>query len=115
MEGGNGKKGIERFFIYHSSYGSVTLPSISSRQPRQQSVIRKDKLLTERGKVQKEKLLSNDLINELLLPNNFKICHLVRIRKSKEKTLRAYDILIIGRAEVNYRENSRSLSSFFIG
>lgn len=73
----------------------LLLPSISSRQPRQQSVIRKDKLLTDRRGVQKEKFLSRDLINETLLPSNFRICHLVRIRKSKEKMLRAHDILII--------------------
>lgn len=46
---------------------------------------------------QKEKFLSKDLINESWLPNNFRICHLVRIRKSKEKMLRAHDILIIAK------------------
>lgn len=51
----------------------------------------------------------------LLLPNNLRTCHLVRIQKPKEKMFGAHDILIIGRAEVNDKENPRSISSHFFG
>lgn len=57
-------------------------------------MIIKDKLLTDRRrkKFQKEKLLPKGLINEALLPNNFRIYHLIRIRKSKEKMFSSHDI-----------------------
>lgn len=89
------KKGTERYL--HLSFliwFCYSLPSISSRLPRQQPVIIKDKLLTDRRrkKFQKEKPLSKGLMDEHLLPNNVRIYHLIRIRKSKKKMFSAHDI-----------------------